>query len=360
MPAVKRSACSPAMEVQRAEHEHDLLPAGVSDEKALKHLFIERASALHPDRDGGDEEMFKRLASEYEMRLSQCRTKRAVEELEAEWMNIAVAAVANPAMKKIAGLRAAVSTLEREADAAEREAEAAEQHAIVENGVASRRASESFYAARALRRAEECAELATGGHVKPAASELHAAAASSHVEPPPPQQRPSRLRRLVNLGARLVPWRRRGDGTDAATLANRLYQAQVRELRYGSTRVSSSLVEATAAAKKVEAVRAAERARQAAGRAEEAELLASELAVLADVAREEAAERRRELEAQESLLSQAAADAQVVGEAFSGLSSAVGSATADAIGGFFMSSLDDRKQEAASRSASEQEGGAQP
>ena len=90
------------------------------------------------------------------------------------------------------------------------------------------------------------------------------------------------------------------------------------------------------------------------------QLLASELAVLADVAWEEAAERQRELEAHENLLSKAAADAQVVGEAFSGLSSAVGSATADAIGGFFMSSLDDRKQEAASRSASEQEGGAQP
>jgi len=53
------------------------------------------------------------------------------------------------------------------------------------------------------------------------------------------------------------------------------------------------------------------------------ELLASELAVLADVAREEEAERQCELEAHESLLSQAAADAQVVGEAFSGLSSAV-------------------------------------
>lgn len=87
------------------------------------------------------------------------------------------------------------------------------------------------------------------------------------------------------------------------------------------------------------------------------QLLASELAVLADVAWEEAAERQRELEAHESLLSKAAADAQVVGEAFSGLSSAVGSATADAIGEFFMSSLDDRKQEAARGPERERAGG---
>ena len=267
--------------------------------------------------------------------------------------------------QRVQQLRIAYGALSVEASEAITISDLAAQEAVAEAGKASRLAAASSLAQRALERAEAYAHKSVGQSKAELLGRLGGwlwkrirrrapvASSSSHSEGAVP-----------SLPAPASPTSLTATGTSNRE-ANQLYKQQLRTVRLAAVSnshghgISSSLVEATAAARGIEASRALARAQQAHFTAERAQEVADELRAAAHaavLARDRVADAL--IAAEEALSSAKDADHGGAGgaggtggtdqdETFGGLSAAVGGAAAEAIAGFFTSGLRERKRRGA-------------
>lgn len=261
--------------------------------------------------------------------------------------------------QRVQQLRIAYEALSVEASEAITISDLAAQEAVAEAGKASRLAAASSLAQRALERAEAYAHKSVGQSKAELLGRLGGwlwkrirrrapvASSSSHSEGAVP-----------SLPAPASPTSLAATGTSNRE-ANQLYKQQLRNVCLAGVRnshghgISSSLVEATAAARGIEASRALARAQQAHFAADRAQEVADELhaaAHAAVLARDRVAGAL--IAAEEALSSAKDADHGGAGgtdqdETFGGLSAAVGGAATEAIAGFFTSGLRERKRRGA-------------
>lgn len=303
------------------------------------------AADASPTVDGQNETTFQRLAEAYAFALSGCSTQDCIDDLERRWLDQgglegAVAIVANPQVLTIAA-----------GDAVAFEHAGASMRLEMARRVASLRAG--------LATLDMAASEAMDVAAKAYGEYEHAAARAAEYEIRRVRtlQALERADNAVNNGPRKARAKKQViDVREAASIRNQLAIAPqpwglrrlLRRLRRGlqsqpspsededsSPRVAPSLVQATAAARRLEAEKAAWDAQISQKDAEAKLMIAEEFAVLAEIACSESEERRAELAAHERQLAEDKEDVEVVGEAFGGLSSAVGSAAAEAIAGFF-------------------------
>ena len=349
-----------------------LIPGSGVDGATVRAELEALALEMTPDTDG-DSARFQRLSARYNQALAQCETADQRDQLRATWSDLGglagvVALAGNPLATTLAAsaytatsltgdlprrrfekirdaLKSSVSAAEAEECKALRAAAAAADEAARHRSVYNARASERFYAQRAAERAEAAVASRRG----PALFNMDAIPGmrgemGATGEPPSAEATPAFPLRLLSRVARLV-----FGGGDAAAVegeecegeenpwslptpecASRLAPGgRLPDAHGAGSRVASSLIRATAAARRADFTEIDDAAEDALATAIEMERAARELAALASRARAVAVSRRSKLAAQESAWARQRADARAVGEAVSGLGASVGDAAAE-------------------------------